>query len=322
MFSLFAALKQPKFVKSMLKQCAIATLVLQFLLLEASALLCRNIFPLSCNIFSRMVKQKSKLSGSQQSFCRLSKCADMENSLDLTRNIDDSSLHLSESNIFCNRELNMQHITVVGFDMDYTLAQYKIDFDLLAYNGALIKFVKWCNYPASVLSLKFQENMTRRGCLIDKKRGNILKLDQHRYVKIAEHGLTPLSYNMRKSTYRESYHEAETFTSKDYSNIDTPFSLVDTCLFAQLVDLKDKAEYDYKTSRTKSSSVTEEFKSEASSIGDINDDITNNVLLSKSYQDIWADMRICVDSCHTDGTIKLKVAQDPSKYIIFDPECK
>jgi hypothetical protein len=53
--------------------------------------------------------------------------------------------------IFCNRSLNMRNITAVGFDMDYTLAQYKPEtFEALAYNGTIEKLVKDLNYPAEV----------------------------------------------------------------------------------------------------------------------------------------------------------------------------
>jgi hypothetical protein len=39
--------------------------------------------------------------------------------------------------IFCNRALNMNQIKAVGFDLDYTLAEYIPEtFDLLAYDGA------------------------------------------------------------------------------------------------------------------------------------------------------------------------------------------
>eukprot|EP00320_Phaeocystis_rex_P004322 CAMPEP_0119084818 /NCGR_PEP_ID=MMETSP1178-20130426/131199_1 /TAXON_ID=33656 /ORGANISM="unid sp, Strain CCMP2000" /LENGTH=84 /DNA_ID=CAMNT_0007067809 /DNA_START=36 /DNA_END=286 /DNA_ORIENTATION=+ len=42
--------------------------------------------------------------------------------------------------IFCNRAINMAHIQAVGFDMDYTLAEYRSEtFDLLAYDGAVDK---------------------------------------------------------------------------------------------------------------------------------------------------------------------------------------
>lgn len=39
------------------------------------------------------------------------------------------------SDLFCNREVTMGQIEAVGFDMDWTLAQYNEAFDLLAFNG-------------------------------------------------------------------------------------------------------------------------------------------------------------------------------------------
>lgn len=53
--------------------------------------------------------------------------------------------------IFCNRSLNMKSIEAIGFDMDYTLAQYKADtFESLAYAGTIKKLVHDLNYPAEV----------------------------------------------------------------------------------------------------------------------------------------------------------------------------
>ena len=46
-----------------------------------------------------------------------------------------------ERDIFCNRELNMKQIEAIGFDMDYTLAQYNYAFELLAFEGAKQKLV-------------------------------------------------------------------------------------------------------------------------------------------------------------------------------------
>ena len=43
-----------------------------------------------------------------------------------------------------------------------------------------------------------------RGLIIDKKRGNMLKVDRHKYVKLAFHGFTPLSREQRLATYAES----------------------------------------------------------------------------------------------------------------------
>lgn len=128
--------------------------------------------------------------------------------------------------------------------------------------------------------------MCRRGCVIDKKRGNILKLDRHKYVRIAEHGLTPLSRESRKALYRATFEELQSFSGPNFISMDTPFSLVDGCLYAQLVDMKD-------------------------SLGPAS--------MPMSYEQLWFDMRKAVDRCHKDGVIKLIVAQEPQKYITYDP---
>lgn len=53
--------------------------------------------------------------------------------------------------IFCNRSLNMRNIIAVGFDMDYTLAQYKSEtFESLAYEGTVRKLVYDLGYPSEV----------------------------------------------------------------------------------------------------------------------------------------------------------------------------
>uniref|UniRef100_A0A0D9VZK8 5'-nucleotidase n=1 Tax=Leersia perrieri TaxID=77586 RepID=A0A0D9VZK8_9ORYZ len=56
--------------------------------------------------------------------------------------------------IFCNRSLNMRNITAVGFDMDYTLAQYKPEtFEALAYHGTIEKLVKDLGYPEEMFGV-------------------------------------------------------------------------------------------------------------------------------------------------------------------------
>lgn len=57
--------------------------------------------------------------------------------------------------IFCNRSLNMKNIVAVGFDMDYTLAQYKPEtFESLAYEGTVRKLVYNLGYPSKVLVIR------------------------------------------------------------------------------------------------------------------------------------------------------------------------
>jgi hypothetical protein len=63
--------------------------------------------------------------------------------------------------IFCNRELKMSHIKAIGFDMDYTLAQYQQPaFDQLAFDGAKEKLVYKLGYPEEVLDFKYDHEVS------------------------------------------------------------------------------------------------------------------------------------------------------------------
>ena len=77
--------------------------------------------------------------------------------------------------VFCSRELNMANIEAVGFDMDYTLAQYNEAFDMLAFEGAKDKLVDMGYPEEAIRTFKFDPLQHTRGLVIDKRRGNILK---------------------------------------------------------------------------------------------------------------------------------------------------
>ena len=184
--------------------------------------------------------------------------------------------------IFCNRTLNMKSIKAVGFDMDYTLALYKPEsFEKLAYEETLKKLVE-IGYAKEILSWEFDHKYMIRGLVIDKIRGNVLKMDRHRYVKVAFHGFKELNREQRRKLY--DVENVINYEEPNFALIDTLFSLAEAFLFIQLVDYKDKS-----------------------------DKLTN-----KSYNDIYIDVRKCIDLCHRDGSIKNKVSENPSKYISKD----
>ncbi|XP_060199683.1 uncharacterized protein LOC132628023 isoform X2 [Lycium barbarum] len=188
--------------------------------------------------------------------------------------------------IFCNRSLNMKSIVAVGFDMDYTLAQYKPEtFESLAYEGTVRKLVYDLGYPSELLEWSFDWSYMVRGLVLDKKRGNILKMDRHKYVKVAYHGFRELSKEDKVATYGNTLLR-DSFDEPDYALIDTLFSLAETYLFAQLVDFKDK------------------------NPGKVPEDA--------DYSRMYKDVRAAVDLCHRDGTLKQMVAKDPKRYINED----
>ncbi|GAB4817277.1 hypothetical protein N2152v2_004323 [Parachlorella kessleri] len=191
--------------------------------------------------------------------------------------------------VFCNRSLNMKPIMAVGFDMDYTLAQYKPEeFETLAHRQTVEKLVKHFGYPKMLYDLEFDWRYMTRGLVIDKKRGNMIKVDRHKYVKLAYHGFEPLSREDRMRTYNDSGSESNlSFDEPDFALIDTLFSLAEAHLFMQLVEIKD---------------------------GQLAE-----LPPGKSYADLYRDVRGAVDLCHRDGTIKREVAAHPEKYIHEDP---
>ncbi|WVZ20233.1 hypothetical protein V8G54_007555 [Vigna mungo] len=188
--------------------------------------------------------------------------------------------------IFCNRSLNMKNIVAVGFDMDYTLAQYKPEtFESLAYQGTIKKLVYDLGYPRELLNWCFNWKYMVRGLVLDKKRGNILKMDRHKYVKVAYHGFRELSKEDKVGTYGNTLIR-DSFDEPDYALIDTLFSLAEAYLFAQLVDFKD------------------------CNPGKIQEGV--------DYARMYKDVRAAVDLCHRDGTLKQMVAKEPKRYINED----
>ncbi|KAK4746260.1 hypothetical protein SAY87_012572 [Trapa incisa] len=188
--------------------------------------------------------------------------------------------------IFCNRSLNMRNIVAVGFDMDYTLAQYKPEtFESLAYEGTVRKLVNDLGYPHELLEWSFDWSYMVRGLVLDKKRGNILKMDRHKYVKVAYHGFRELSKEEKVETYGSTLIR-DSFDEPDYALIDTLFSLAEAYLFAQLVDFKDNN--------------------------------PGRIPYSTGYAHMYKDVRAAVDLCHRDGTLKQMVAIDPKRYINED----
>ncbi|PNY04171.1 cytosolic purine 5'-nucleotidase-like protein [Trifolium pratense] len=183
--------------------------------------------------------------------------------------------------IFCNRPLNMKNIVAVGFDMDYTLAQYRPEtFESLAYQHTVKKLVYDLKYPSELLSWSFDPNYMVRGLVLDKKRGNILKMDCHKYVKVAYHGFKELSKEDKFVTYGNTL-VCDPFDGPDYALIDTLFSLAEAYLFAQLVDFKDRN--------------------------------PGKLPMSIDYACLYKDVRHAVDLCHRDGTLKQQVAKDPGR---------
>ncbi|GFR52818.1 hypothetical protein Agub_g15441, partial [Astrephomene gubernaculifera] len=195
--------------------------------------------------------------------------------------------------IFCNRALNMKQIKAIGYDMDYTLAQYRPDtFEGLAHKETVNKLIEVFRYPEQLRQLDFQWDFMTKGLIIDKERGNILKVDRHNYVKVAYHGFQELPADVRKSVYN-GHHTcgsagAGVFDegASGYAMVDTLFSLAEAYLYMQLVEMKEQGRHES--------------------------------MSRKSFKDLYRDLRTAVDMCHRDGSLKRAVAAHPQHFIHRD----
>ena len=186
--------------------------------------------------------------------------------------------------VFVNRTLNLKRINYIGLDMDHTLIRYKSgNFEALAHSVMLEKLVKEKNYPATILSLKFSYDRAIRGLVIDKQRGNALKLSRYAAIRVCFHGLQALDFRNLRKVYKSKYVD---LSDSDYDKVDTSFSIAYAGLFMQLVELK-KA--------TEATTLPE-------------------------FQVLANDLNEVLDRAHRDGSLKDQVRARLDDFIIKDPE--
>ena len=108
--------------------------------------------------------------------------------------------------VFVNRTLNMKRIRYIGLDMDHTLIRYHTEeFETLSHSVMKEKLVGNLNYPEIVRNLEFNYNLTIRGLVVDRERGNLLKLNRHSAIRTSYHGLSPVDYKTQQKMYKSTY---------------------------------------------------------------------------------------------------------------------
>lgn len=191
-----------------------------------------------------------------------------------------------ENRVFVNRNLRMANIAAIGFDLDHTLAHYRGPaVEELAYDLTRRRLVEQYDYPAELLELPYDRKFVIRGLVIDKRRGNIVKMDYHNYVARGYHGFTPLEPEARKLAYGKGRIRAG---SGAYVSVDTLFHLPEVFLFVALVDLLEKRP------RRKGGR-------------------------RRSYRAVYDHVRQSIDSVHGDGSLKKEILADLDRFIRRDP---
>lgn len=186
-----------------------------------------------------------------------------------------------ENRVYCNRNLRLDQIDMVGFDMDYTLAIYnQAEMDRLSIEATARKLVE-LGYPRQLVHMHYRTDFPIRGLLIDRKLGNVLKMDRYRYVKRAYHGMRELSHEERRHLYHTKRLRPGT---RRYHWVDTLYALSEVSVYAAAVETLDR---------------------QARPV---------------DYARLFDDVRTSIDRAHRDGSILDEVIAHPEHYVVRDPE--
>lgn len=189
-----------------------------------------------------------------------------------------------EQQIFVNRTLRMEKISHVGFDLDWTLADYDRDeMSRVAFEMTLERLVEAFGYPEEVLKSEYRTNFCRRGLILDTQEGTVLKMNRHRYVGRAYLGRRFLDAQKRADLYRR---EPINPGSPRFYFVDTLFELPEVNIFSEVVELTQKHPKAVKL---------------------------------ESYTQLFRDTRSAIDSIHRDGSLKAKLLSDLDRYLPKDP---
>ena len=184
--------------------------------------------------------------------------------------------------IFCNRNLRMAGIELIGFDMDYTLALYQQDrLERLSIDLTLQKLIQNHGYPTEIQSLAYDPSLAIRGVVIDRNLGNVFKMDRHGHVGRVFHGFRELTKEERNMAYRRIRIR---LSSPRYAWIDTLFGLPEAVMYQTLVDWYDRSEQQI------------------------------------SYRDLFDHIRASIDEAHRDDTLKNVIKAEMPNYVIKDPK--
>jgi 5'-nucleotidase len=185
-----------------------------------------------------------------------------------------------KNRVFCNRNLRMDSIEMIGFDMDYTLALYHQDkLETLSIELTLKKLVEKHGYPDDIRELHYDPRWAIRGLMVDRQLGNVFKMDRHAYVGRCYHGFRELDHDQRRTTYRN---EKINLSSDRFEWIDTLFGLPEAVMYTTMVDWADRQ--------------------------------TGTV----DYDKLFGDIRAAIDEAHRDDTLKTVIKADLPAYIVKD----
>lgn len=194
--------------------------------------------------------------------------------------------------IFVNRSLHLDKIKFFGFDMDYTLAQYKSpEYEAVQFNMLVDQLLK-IGYPNELKQFQYDPSFAIRGLWFDTLYGNLLKVDPYGNILICCQGFKFLKTSEIYELYPNKFIKLE--ESRVFV-LNTMFNLPETYLLACLVH--------YFT-------TTAGFTSTTTGV--------NMGNLFMSFKTIFRDLRCAMDMMHDSNILKNETVDNLEKYVERD----
>ena len=201
---------------------------------------------------------------------------------ELLRHLAGDGEPAAEQRVFVNRTLRMETVRCVGFDLDWTLADYRrLPFERLMFDLTIDRLIEHHGHPPEVRDLHFRPDFPQRGLLIDKQAGTVLRMSRHRFVNLAYHGRERLDRDRLKELYR---FEPIQPASDRFYHIDSLFELPEANLYAELVEASKRLPR----------------------------------LAERGFLRLFEDVRSAIDWVHAEGTLKSRVLEDTGGYLERD----
>jgi len=185
--------------------------------------------------------------------------------------------------IYCSRTLNLRSIKAIGYDMDYTLIHY----DVNAWEGRAYEYgletLRQQGIPVD--GLRFDPDLVIRGLIMDKDRGNLIKVDRFGLVKRGMHGTRMMNWQEIREQYGREVVNLR--NEGRWVFLNTLFSVSEAVMYMQLVDRLDQGMFN---------------------VGAGN----------MSYQSLYGLVAKALYRTHVEGKLKAEIIQAPEKYVELD----
>jgi len=134
----------------------------------------------------------------------------------------------------------LHDVHCIGFDMDHTIVRYNLPNLYSMVYDCLVKYlVENENFDKALLEVPIRPEYTAKGLIIDRKLGNIIKVDENKCVVKATHGLITLTNEEVKKHYPQPIAEYNGHHTQRYVSAVSYFEVPLCPLFLQIVAMED-----------------------------------------------------------------------------------